>query len=107
MVLLQFWAATRPNNGSSSSTLPPPTTTTTTDSPQPKGDECTMPIEQPCTSFTSPGDKAIGIGMYYDRQCAQGGVGCAHIQPLCRLCAKELERVNRPYPACPACVSLK
>ena len=105
MILLQFWAATRPNNNSGPSTSPSTTTTTTTtNSPQPSGVECTMPVSKPCTSLTSSGDKAIGLGMYYDEKCARGGVGCAHIQPLCRLCAKKPERINKPYPPCPACV---
>jgi hypothetical protein len=63
-----------------------------------------MPIESPCTSLISPGDTAIGLGMYYDLKCAQGGIGCRHIKTLCRLCAKKLTLVDNPYRACPACV---
>ena len=63
-----------------------------------------MPVEKTCTSMTSTGDLANGLGMYYDTTCAQGGIGCGHIQTLCRLCAKNPERVNKPYAACPSCV---
>lgn len=63
-----------------------------------------MPVGKTCTSMTSPGDRAIGLGMYYDTTCAQGGVGCGHMETLCRLCAKDPQRVNSPYPACPLCV---
>jgi len=63
-----------------------------------------MPVGSPCTSLTTPGDAAIGIGMYYDSKCTQGGVGCNFVKPLCRLCAKNPAIVNNPYLACPACV---
>lgn len=107
ILFLQYWTATRENTNNGS-TLPPLTTvtstTTTSDPPQPSGDECTMPVGAPCTTLISPGDKVGGLGAYYDRKCAQGGIGCDYVQTLCRLCAKKPELIGKPYLPCPACV---
>ncbi|CAF1222202.1 unnamed protein product [Rotaria sp. Silwood1] len=103
-----YWAATRPNTNNGTGTLPTPTTdpssSTTSTAPVTTGGECTMPLDGSCTSLTSPGDAAAGLGMYYDPKCAQGGVGCNHIKPNCRLCAKDPAMINNPFVKCPACV---
>lgn len=63
-----------------------------------------MPPEKPCITVISAGDKAVGLGSYYDAGCSQGGVGCDYVQRNCRLCANKLELINKPYVECPACV---
>ncbi|CAF0816447.1 unnamed protein product [Didymodactylos carnosus] len=103
-----YWAATRPN--SNDGTLPPVTDPTTTPSVTgtttgtTSGNECTLPLNKPCKSLAAPGDINNGLGMFYDVNCQQGGVGCNHIQHLCRLCAKDPAVYNKPYIPCPACV---
>ncbi|CAF0928792.1 unnamed protein product [Adineta ricciae] len=100
-----YWAATRPNTNDGTGTLTTtnPSSVTTTGAPS-TGGECTLPAGATCTSLTSPGDAAAGLGMYYDASCSQGGVGCNHIQPNCRLCAKDPAVVNNPFLKCPSCV---
>lgn len=64
-----------------------------------------MPIGSPCTSLITPGDKAEGLGAYYDPTCLDhGGVGCDYQKPVCRLCAKNPALIDKPYVKCPACV---
>ncbi|CAF3503227.1 unnamed protein product [Rotaria socialis] len=101
-----YWTATRPNNGTGtlSTTTADPGSSTSSGSPITTGDECKLPLGSPCTSLTSPGDAAAGLGMYYDSKCAQGGVGCNHIKENCRLCAKNPALINNPFVQCPACV---
>ncbi|CAF0872104.1 unnamed protein product [Rotaria sordida] len=103
-----YWAATRPNTNGGTGTLPPttsnPSQVTTPTAPTTTGGECTMPLNGPCTSLTSPGDKDAGLGMYYEQTCAQGGVGCHHVKENCRLCAKNPAIVNNPFVKCPPCV---
>ncbi|UJR31943.1 hypothetical protein I4U23_019416 [Adineta vaga] len=100
-----YWAATRPNtNGGNATGTTPNPSSSTTSGPPVTGGECTLPADAPCTSLTSPGDAAAGLGMYYDASCAQGGVGCNHIKPNCRLCAKNPAVINDPFLKCPSCV---
>ncbi|CAF2646360.1 unnamed protein product [Rotaria sp. Silwood2] len=103
-----YWAATRPNTNNGTGTLPPttldPSSSTSSTTPSTTGGECTMPLDGSCTSLTSPGDAAAGLGMYYDPKCVQGGVGCDHIKANCRLCAKDPAMINNPFVKCPACV---
>ncbi|CAF0913646.1 unnamed protein product [Adineta steineri] len=103
-----YWCATRPNTNDGTGTLPPPTvdpsSSTTSGPPVTGGGECTLPADAPCKTLASPGDINAGLGMYYDVSCNQGGVGCNHIKPNCRLCAKDPAVIDKPFRQCPSCV---